>query len=138
MPVYENKIAIIIKADLLEWQKLNVAAFLASAVTIKFPEIHGRPFVTASGSEYLPFIKNPILIYSAENDQKLRRAFVRAQERGLSIGIYTKPLFTTKGEEGNLLEIARLPDEEQDLVGIVLYGENKKVDKAIEGMKFHP
>ena len=138
MPVYESKIAIIIKADLLEWQKLNIAAFLASAVAIKFPEIHGRPFVTASQSEYLPFIKNPILIYRAENDQQLRRAFVRAQERGLSIGIYTSPLFATKGEEGNLLEIAKLPDEEQDLVGIVLYGENRKVDKAIDGLKFHP
>ena len=43
-----------------------------------------------------------------------------AKERGLSIGIYTKPLFATKGEEENLAEILKLPDEEQDLVGIVL------------------
>jgi hypothetical protein len=58
--------------------------------------------------------------------------------RGLSIGIYTRPLFATKGEEENLGEILKLPDEEQDLVGIVLYGDNKQVDKAIDGLKLHP
>jgi hypothetical protein len=79
-----------------------------------------------------------MLIYRAENDQQIRRAFVRAKERGLSIGIYTRPLFATKGEEENLGEILKLPDEEQDLVGIVLYGENKHVDKAIDGLKLHP
>ena len=79
-----------------------------------------------------------MLVYRAENDQQIRRAFVRAKERGLSIGIYTRPLFATKGEEENLAEILKLPDEEQDLVGIVLYGENKQVDKAVDGLKLHP
>ena len=138
MPTYPNKIAIVISADLLEWQKLNVAAFLASSVAVKFPETHGRPFVTASGTEYSPFPKHPMLIYRAENTQQIRRAFTRATERGLSIGIYTKPLFVTKGEEENLAEILKLPDEEQDLVGIVLYGDNKQVDKAVDGLKLHP
>jgi hypothetical protein len=138
MPTYQNKIAIVIRADLLEWQKLNVAAFLASSVAVKFPETHGRPFVTASGAEYLPFQKNPMLIYKADSEQQIRRAFTRAKERGLSIGIYTQPLFATKGEEENLAEILKLPDEEQDLVGIVLYGENKQVDKAVDALKLHP
>ena len=138
MPTYRNKIAVVIRADLLVWQKLNVAAFLASSVAVEFPETHGRSFVTASGTEYLPFQKNPMLIYRAEDDSQIRRAFIRARERGLRIGIYTKPLFATKGEEENLAEILKLPDEEQDLVGIVLYGENKQVDKAIDGLKLHP
>jgi Uncharacterized protein conserved in bacteria len=138
MPTYQTKIAVVVRADLLEWQKLNVAAFLASSVAVKFPEIHGRPFVTASGTEYLPFQRNPMLIYRADNEQQIRRAFIRAKERGLSIGIYTKPLFATKGEEENLAEILKLRDEEQDLVGIVLYGENKQVDKAVDALKLHP
>jgi hypothetical protein len=138
MPTYQNKIAIVIRADLLEWQKLNVAAFLASSVAVKFPVTHGRPFVTASGAEYLPCQKNPMLIYKADSEQQIRRAFTRAKERGLSIGIYTQPLFATKGEEENLAEILKLPDEEQDLVGIVLYGENKQVDKAVDALKLHP
>lgn len=93
---YDNKVAIVIRNDLPEWQKLNVASFLASAVAIQFPDTHGKAFVNASNVQYLPFIKHPILI-----------------------------------------EIAKYTDEEQDLAGIVIYGENKKVSKALDGLKFH-
>lgn len=135
--MYDKKISIIIKSDLPVWQKLNVAAFLASSVAIRFEETHGKVFVNASGSEYLPFIKHPILIYKADNDTQLRRAFNRAKERELQIGIYTTPLFGTKNEEGNLVEISKYTDDEQELAGIIIYGENKKVDKALDGLKFH-
>jgi hypothetical protein len=135
--MYENKIAIIIRADLLEWQKLNVAAFLASSVAIQFPETHGRAFINASGNAYLPFIKHPILVYRADEAQDLNRAFQRAKERQLKIGIYTIPLFATKNEEENLVEIAKCSDENQNLAGIIVYGENKMVDKAVKGLKFH-
>ena len=136
--MYDNKVAMVILGDLQDWQKLNVAAFLASSVAVKFPEIHGRPFVTSSKTEYLPFIKHPVLIYKAENQEQIKKAFNRAKERSLQIGIYTRPLFTTKNEDQNLEEIAKYPDEEQDLVGIVIYGENKSVDKAHKDLKFHP
>jgi hypothetical protein len=135
--MYDKKIAIIIKGDLADWQKLNVAAFLAGSVAIKFEETHGKAFVNASGSVYLPFIKNPMLIYKADNDSQLERAFKRAKERELHIGIYTLPLFNTKNEEENLVEISKCTDDEQQLAGIVIYGENKKVDKALDGLKFH-
>lgn len=136
--MYDEKIAIVLRADLEEWQKLNVAAFLASSVAIKFPASHGKAFVNASGAEYLPFIKHPILIYRANDQPQLKRAFTRAKERGLHIGIYTQPLFATKNEEENLIEISKYTDEQQELAGIVLYGDNKKVDKALDGLKFHP
>lgn len=135
--MYENKIAVVILSDLAQWQKLNVTAFLASSVAIAHPETHGRPFVTASGSQYLPFLKHPILIYGAETDEQLKRAFNRATERGLHIGIYTKGLFATKNEDGNLIEIARHKDDELDLAGIIIYGENRQVDKAVDKLKFH-
>ena len=136
--MYDKKIALVIKADLLDWQKLNVTAFLASAVAIQFPETHGQAFVNASGTTYLPFIKHPILIYKADTPEQLKRAFTRAKERELQIGIYTEPLFSTKNEEGNHIEIAKHTDDDMPLVGIVIYGENKKVDKALDGLKFHP
>ena len=134
--IYPNKIALVIREDLLGWQKLNVAAFLASAIAIALPETHGKPFMNKSG-EYLPFIKNPMLIYAAPTPEAIKRAFSRAKERELRLAMYTKPLFATKGEEENLLEITKYTDEEQDLVGIAMYGENKKVDKALDGLKFH-
>lgn len=133
---YENKIAMIVLHDLPTWQKLNVAAFLASSVAIQFPETHGAKFVNASGSQYLPFIKHPILIYGANTHAEIKRAFQRAKERELQIGIYTESLFATKNESENHIEIAKFTDEEQTLVGIVMYGENKKVNKALDGLKF--
>jgi len=135
--MYENKIVLVIKNDLQSWQKLNVASFLASSIAIKFPGTHGKAFVNASNFEYLPFIKHPILIFKAESNAEIIRAFNRAKERQLHIGIYTEPLFATKNEEENRIEIAKCTDENQILVGIVIYGEVKKVNKAIDGLKFH-
>ena len=134
---YDNKIAIVLKNDLQSWQKLNVAAFLASSVAIEFPETHGKPFINASNAQYLPFIKHPILIFKAETNAEITRAFNRAKERALHIGIYTDPLFATKNEEENLIEIAKCTDETQNLVGIIVYGDTKKVNKALDGLKFH-
>jgi hypothetical protein len=135
--MYENKIAIVISNDLAQWQKLNVTAFLASSVAIAFPQTHGAPLVSGSGTQYLPFLKHPVLVYAAETDEQLKRAFNRAGERGLHTGVYTRQLFATKNEEGNLTEVAKYEDVELDLVGIIIYGENKKVDKAIDKLKFH-
>ncbi|MCR8556135.1 DUF2000 domain-containing protein [Mucilaginibacter sp. BJC16-A38] len=135
--MHENKIVIIVRDDLKTWQKLNVTAFLASAVAIEFPELHGRQLVTASGNTYLPFLKQPMLVYKADDLNQMQRIFKRAKERELKIGIYSAHLFDTMTEQDNLDETARYTDDEQDLVGLVIYGENKKVNKAIDGLKFH-
>ena len=131
------KIAIVIKDQLAAWQKLNVTAFLASSVAIAHPDTHGSELITASGNNYMPFMKYPVLVYKADTDAQLQRAFNRAKERGLHIGIYTQGLFMTKTETDNLSEIARHTDADLDLVGIVVYGESKKVDKALDGLRLH-
>ncbi len=135
--MHDNKIVIIVRNDLKNWQKLNITAFLASAVAIEFPELHGRHLVTASGNTYLPFLKQPMLVYKADDSIQLQRVFKRAKERELNIGIYSYPLFETMTEQDNLNETASHTDDEQALVGLVIYGENKKVNKAIDGLKFH-
>ncbi|MDB5089858.1 MAG: hypothetical protein JWR09_3852 [Mucilaginibacter sp.] len=135
--MHDNKIVIIVRDDLKSWQKLNVTAFLASAISIEFPELHGRHLITASGNKYLPFLKQPVLVYKAEDINQMQRVFKRAKERELHIGIYSSQLFETMTEQDNLDETARYTDDEQDLVGLVIYGENKKVNKAIDGLKFH-
>lgn len=134
---YLDKIAIVIKDDLQAWQKINVSCFLASAVAIKFPLTHGKALTSAGGTEFLPFLKHPVLVYKAESAEKIKRAFNRAKERGLAIGVYTQELFATKNEDENLERIAAVADDDLDLAGIILFGENKKVDKALDGLKFH-
>ncbi|MGC5746368.1 DUF2000 family protein [Chryseobacterium sp. NFX27] len=136
--MYDKKIAVVILNSLEDWQKLNVTSFLASSVAIAFPETHGAPLVSASGTSYLPFIKHPVLVYAADSDEQLKRAFSRASERELNIGIYTRELFATKNEDDNISEIAKHTDKELSLAGIIIYGDNKKVDKALDKLKFHP
>ncbi|MEO3408320.1 DUF2000 domain-containing protein [Mucilaginibacter sp. CAU 1740] len=131
------KIAIVIDDSLATWQKLNVTAFLASSVAIAHPETHGAQLTTASGKSYLPFIKYPVLVYKADTDAAIQRAFNRAKDRELNIGIYTRELFDTKTEADNLAEIARHTDDSLNLIGIIIYGDSKKVDKALDGLKFH-
>jgi hypothetical protein len=131
------KIAIVIDDNLATWQKLNVTAFLASSVAIAHPETHGDQLTTASGNSYLPFIKYPVLVYKADTGTAMQRAFNRAKDRELNIGIYTRELFDTKTEADNLAEIARHTDDSLNLVGIIVYGDSKKVDKALDGLKFH-
>jgi len=135
--MHANKIAIVVKNDLLDWQKLNVVAFLSGAVAIGLPETHGKALISASGSEYLPFLRQPVIIYAANTSGEIKRAFNRAKDRELKIGIYTDPLFTTNQESDNIAEISKVSDDQLDLVGIVLYGELRKVNKALNKLKFH-
>lgn len=55
-----------------------------------------------TGAPYLPFLRQPVLVYQAGPPPELRRAFRRAKERGVHVGIYTEPLFATKGEAENV------------------------------------
>jgi len=130
--MFENKIAIILRNDLMTWQKLNVTSFLASSIAISFPEVHGKAFFTKNGDEFLPFISQPILIYKSDNDNEMKRAFNRAKERGLYIGVYPQSFFATKSAEENHLVMESFNNEEQLLAGIVVYGETKKVYKALD------
>lgn len=86
---------------------------------------------------YLPFIKQPVLLYKAEGREQITRAFNRAKDRELHIGIYSFPLFTTMTEVENLSETASHTDDELDLVGLIIYGDVKKVNKAVDRLKFH-
>lgn len=135
--MYENKIAIIIRNDLLGWQKLNVTSFLASSVAVAFEDVRGRAFATKSGEEFLPFINQPILIYGAEDSAAIRRAFCRAKEKELSIGIYPQAFFATKSAEENYVVVESFNDDSDELAGIVIFGETKKVYKSIDGLKLY-
>jgi len=132
-----EKIAIVILNELAGWQKLNVASFLTSSVAIAFPAAHGAPLTDAEGNAYLPFLKYPVLVYNAETQDQIKRAFKRAKDRELHTGIYVRELFATKNEAENLAVISQYKTEELNLVGIIVYGDSKKVDKALDGLKLH-
>ncbi|MEV7965032.1 DUF2000 family protein [Sphaerisporangium sp. NPDC088356] len=55
----------VVREDLAVWQKLNVTAFLASAVAGGAEDVIGEPYADGSGNAYLAMFRQPVLIYSA-------------------------------------------------------------------------
>jgi hypothetical protein len=134
---FDTKIAVVLRDDLVTWQKTNVTAFLVSGIAGTVPGIVGEPYRDASGNEYLPMFVQPVLVYEADRPA-LRRAFDRALSRGVTPAVYTKELFATNHDEANRAEVAKVALEDLDLVGIAFRAERKTVDKIVDRLRFHP
>jgi Protein of unknown function (DUF2000) len=74
---FKTKIAVVLRDDLVVWQKTNVTAFLVSGIAGTVPGVVGEPYRDASGNEYLPMFIQPVLVYEADGPG-LRRAYERA------------------------------------------------------------
>ncbi|HWW60021.1 MAG TPA: DUF2000 domain-containing protein [Thermoanaerobaculia bacterium] len=133
---FDTKVAVLIRDDLLVWQKLNVACFVAGGLVAQFPILAGEPYVDASGRQYGPMIRQPVLVFSADAAQ-LTKALQRAEQRGLRAVIYTEGLFATGNDVDNRAVVASLATEALDLVGIAVHGPKKDVDKVTDGLKLH-
>jgi hypothetical protein len=132
-----TKIAILVRADLAIWQKLNVASFLAGGLVGAHPELAGEPYVDGSGRVYGPLVRQPMLIFAASAIE-LTRTLERALDAGLRAAIYTKELFATGHDVANRAAVATVPTHALDLVGLALHAERKAVDKAVKGLALHP
>lgn len=132
---FPTKTAIVVERNLLPWQELNVTAFLASAIAFRFPETMGPEFNDASNVNYLAIFRQPVLIFQAKQND-LKKVYRKARENNLFVGIYTRPIFQTQGED-NIKAIAAIKEEEQDLVGVVLYGETDLVNQCTNGISLH-
>jgi hypothetical protein len=134
---FDTKIAVVLRDDLVTWQKTNVTAFLVSGIAGTVAGVVGQPYRDASGNEYLPMFIQPVLVYEADG-QALRRAFERAISRGVTPAVYTKELFATNHDEANRAEVAKVTTKDLDLVGIAFRAERKTVDKIVDRLRFHP
>ena len=134
---FETKIAVVLRDDLVVWQKTNVTAFLVSGIAGTVPGLVGEPYRDASGNEYLPMFIQPVLVYEADASG-LRRAYERAMDRGVIPAIYTADLFTTNHDEANRAAVARVDAQDLDLVGIAFRAERKTVDKVVDRLRLHP
>lgn len=133
---FDTKIALVIRADLESWQKLNVAAFLASGIAAAFPECIGAPYEDASRTPYHALIGQPMLIYGADRAQ-LSRALERAIARDVKAAVYTEDMFTTTHDEANRAAVKAVARPDLNLVGLAFRAERKVIDKVLDGLKFH-
>ena len=134
---FDTKIAIAVRADLAAWQKLNVTAFLASAVAAGVPAVIGEDYLDGSGHTYLPMYRQPVLIYAADAPG-LSLARARALERGLPAAIYIDEMFKTGNDQDNRAAVRAVRPDEMSLAGLAIYGPKNPVDKILKGLPLHP
>jgi hypothetical protein len=133
---FDTKIAIAVRADLADWQKLNVTAFLASGVAAGLDGLAGKPYEDGSGNRYLPMFRQPVLVYAGEAEI-LAAARERALARGLPTAVYTEDLFATGNDDDNRAAVSAVAATDLRLAGIAVYGPRNSVDKALKGLSLH-
>ncbi len=133
---FDTKIAVAIRSDLEIWQKLNVAAFLASGIAPAFPDCIGEPFEDGSGTQYHPLIGQPTLIYGADK-AALSRALERALARDVKPAVYTEEMFKATHDAANRAVVKAVARGDLNLVGLAFRAERKVIDKVVDGLKFH-
>lgn len=134
---FDTKIVLVIRADLEAWQKLNVAAFLASGIAAAFPESIGAPYEDGSATTYHALIGQPILIYGAPDRAALSRALDRALAREVRPALYTEDMFKTTHDEANRAAVKAVARADLNLVGLAFRADRKVADKIVDGLKFH-
>jgi len=134
---FDTKIAIAVRADLEQWQKLNVTAFLASAIAASAAGIMGKPYEDGSGNTYLELFRQPVVVYAADQDT-LGSAHQRALIRGMPMAIYTMDMFGTGNDDDNRAVVLAVPAAELRFAGLALHGPRNAVDKVLKGVTLHP
>lgn len=133
---FDTKIGIVVRGDLATWQKLNVTAFLASAVAGGVPEVVGAPYEDGSGNTYLPMFRQPVLVYAGDA-AALAGAHGRALSRDLHMAVYIEEMFKTGNDADNRAVVRAVAASELPLVGLAVYGPKNAVDRALKGLPLH-
>ena len=134
---FDTKVAVVVRADLAAWQRLNVVAFLMSGITAAGEGLVGPPYVDGSGVRYLPMLRQPVLVYEADAG-RLATVARRAREREVPFALYTTELFTTGHDDDNRAAVAGVATDDLDLVGIGFRAPHRPADQILRGLKRHP
>jgi hypothetical protein len=131
-----TRIAVVLRDDLADWQKLNVTAFVTSGVGTRWPDMVGQPYEDADGIEYLPMFVTPVVVF-AGGAAAVRRAFDRAMDRGLKLAVYPDELWDTFDDVANRAAVRGVPTEKLSLAGFAVAGDRRTVERALDKLKLH-
>jgi hypothetical protein len=134
---FDTKIAIAVRADLEQWQKLNVTAFLASGIAASAEDVMGKPYEDGSGNTYLELFRQPVVVYAADGPT-LSQAHKRALARGMSMAVYTMDMFATGNDDDNRAVVRIVEAAELQFAGLALHGPRNAVDKIFKSATLHP
>lgn len=135
--MFDTKIVIVVRDDLLVWQKLNVTAFLTSGVVGAEPDLMGDRYEDASGQTYRPLMIQPMIVLTTDG-AGLSKIHARALGRDVDMAIYVEDMFATGHDAANRAAVKNYETEALNFVGLALRAEKKIVDKITKGAKMHP
>ncbi len=133
---FDTTVVVVLREDLLAWQELNVTAFLMSGVATSEPGLTGEPYRDGDGVEYLPMLRQPLVVMSADA-ATLAAARERALRREVPLAIYTAELFASGHDAANRAAVASVPTAQLDLVGVAMRGPKNVVDRIVKGALMH-
>jgi len=133
---FDTKVAVLLHEDLAPWQALNVTAFLISGIATD-KDLIGDPYEDADGTEYLPMIRQPIVVFAGDSGQ-LKATHAKAVGRELAMTVYTRDMFATGNDRDNRAAVRAVGRDDLDLVGIAVHGPRNGVDKTFKGARLHP
>ena len=97
---FETRVVVALREDLLPWQELNVTAFLMSGIATSAPDLTGEPYRDRDGNAYLPLLRQPVMVLSADA-QQLATARAKALGRELALAVYASEMFATGHDAAN-------------------------------------
>jgi hypothetical protein len=135
---FDTKVAVVVRDDLAVWQRINVTAFLMSAIAASAgADVIGEDYLDADGRRYLPMLVQPVLVFEA-GAGKLRTMLERAERREVTVAIYTTEMFSTGNDADNREVVRIVPTAELDLVGVALRAPHRDADAVLRGLNRHP
>lgn len=134
--MFDTKIAIVLREDLVPWQKLNVTAFLTSGIVGMNQGLIGEPYEDAAGNQYNPLFVQPVIVLAAD-ETRIRVIHRRAMERGVRLSLYIEEMFATGYDAANRSVVKQFPPETMKIVGLALHEDKNLVDKITKGARMH-
>lgn len=136
-PTFDTKIVVILGDDLAAWQELNVTAFLTAGIATSAPGLVGEPYRDADGTEYLPMLRQPVIVLTGDAALLARARAKAAARDDVALAIYTRDLFATMHDDANRAAVATVAADDLDLVGLALRGPKNVIDRIAKGAVFH-
>lgn len=136
-PSYDTKVVVVLADGLAAWQELNVTAFVASGIATSAPDLVGEPYRDADGTVYLPMLRQPVMVLTADSAMLAGMRRKAAARDDIALAVYTRELFGTSHDAANRAAVAAVAAADLDLVGIALRGPRNAVDRIVKGAAFH-
>jgi len=133
----QQRIALVLREDLATWQRLNISAFLASAVAAARPESLGEPYRDGGGRAYSRMFALPVMVFEA-SAPAMAETLRGALEAGVEVMPFPEQLFATGNDADNRAAFAALPPGEMRPAGLVLYGGRNRIGKLLGSIRKHP